>query len=264
MPDLPDTKPQAVKSDVQYISCQTCKAMVNQAYKVAQGMREQLAGAQKLDESALLDKLETMCDYESPNGKWITEYDLVEEGVALKLDWKAKVSKCNVECATMSRACSQIIDDFDLTELSEALYAGKDKRGLRSQFCTDRCQKKPPPLPEDRAPGPAHVPMTEEQQKMDEMMAKMKASGLGGKLYDKDALKAQMEALQEQADDGDFGEVHLKEQEQQQQQQQGAGGTGEQLLQQAKETATSVVNKVKGLWGRLAGGGSAQAGEGEL
>jgi hypothetical protein len=48
MPDLPDTKPQAVKSDVQYISCQTCKVMVNQAYKVAQGMREQLAGAQKV------------------------------------------------------------------------------------------------------------------------------------------------------------------------------------------------------------------------
>ena len=48
MPDLPDTKPQAVKTDVQYISCQTCKAMVNQAYKVAQGMRKQLAGAQKV------------------------------------------------------------------------------------------------------------------------------------------------------------------------------------------------------------------------
>ena len=117
-------------------------------------------------------------------------------------------------------------------------------------------------LLQDRIPGPAHVPMTEEQQKMDEMMAKMKASGMGGKLYDKDALKAQMEALQAQADDGDFGEVHLKEQEQPQQQ--GAGGTGEQLLEQAKETATSVMSKVKGLWGRLAGGGSTQPGKGEL
>jgi hypothetical protein len=103
--------------------------------------------------------------------------------------------------------------------------------------------------------------MTEEEQKMDEMMAKMKASGLGGKLYDKDALKAQMEALQQQADEGEFDEVHLKEVPQQQQEQAG-GGAGEQLLQQAKETATNVINKVKGLWANWAGGSS--TGKGEL
>jgi hypothetical protein len=38
-----------------------------------------------LDESEILEQLETMCDYEKPVGKWMTRYDLVEEGSALKL-----------------------------------------------------------------------------------------------------------------------------------------------------------------------------------
>jgi hypothetical protein len=59
----------------------------------------------QLDESVLLDKLETMCNYESPNGKWITEYDMVEEGNLLKLDWKAKVR----------RALRPFVGCFDLT-----------------------------------------------------------------------------------------------------------------------------------------------------
>jgi len=48
------------------------------------------------------------------------------------------------------------MDQADLTEISEALWAGAKQAEISQTLCykqTDACKKKPPPLPKDRKPG---------------------------------------------------------------------------------------------------------------
>jgi hypothetical protein len=47
MPNTPEAKPLAVKSDLPYIRCQTCEAIIKQAIKNVKEMREKLSGKQK-------------------------------------------------------------------------------------------------------------------------------------------------------------------------------------------------------------------------
>jgi hypothetical protein len=61
-----------------------------------------------------------------------------------------QASKCDVECMTIARACAQVSDELDLSDLSEALFKGKKRSALSSEAChetTDVCTKKPPPVP---------------------------------------------------------------------------------------------------------------------
>jgi hypothetical protein len=38
---------------------------------------------------------------------------------------------------------------------------------------------------QDRAPGPAHTPMSADEAEREQMMARMKAAGLGGQMYNR-------------------------------------------------------------------------------
>lgn len=61
-----------------------------------------------------------------------------------------QASKCEVECMTVARACAQVSDELDLSDLSEALFKGHKRSALSSEAChesTDVCRKKPPPVP---------------------------------------------------------------------------------------------------------------------
>jgi hypothetical protein len=51
---------------------------------------------------------------------------------------------------TIARACAQVADELDLSDLSEALFKGAKRSALSSEAChesTDVCRKKPPPVP---------------------------------------------------------------------------------------------------------------------
>lgn len=51
---------------------------------------------------------------------------------------------------TVARACSQVADEVDLSDLSESLFKGKKRAALSSEAChegSDVCRKKPPPVP---------------------------------------------------------------------------------------------------------------------
>jgi hypothetical protein len=66
-------------------------------------------------------------------------------------------SKCDVECMTVARACAQVSDELDLSDLSEALFKGHKRSALSSEAChesTNVCRKKPPPVP--KVGGRAH------------------------------------------------------------------------------------------------------------
>lgn len=59
-------------------------------------------------------------------------------------------SKCNTECATISRACTEVTESLDLSDLSEELYKGKSRSSITQLACYDMtnvCRVKPPPVP---------------------------------------------------------------------------------------------------------------------
>uniref|UniRef100_A0A383WPZ6 Saposin B-type domain-containing protein n=1 Tax=Tetradesmus obliquus TaxID=3088 RepID=A0A383WPZ6_TETOB len=212
MPEQP--KAAAVVSDVKYIKCGVCEALMKQATRKVKAMRGELKPGQRVDESAIIENLELACNPAKPDGAWITHYDMVEDGDRIKLVDTQQASKCNTECATIARACSQVTDSLDLSDLSEALYSGKSRSALTQLACyemSNACRVKPPPVPKDRAPGPAHTPMSAGEAEREAMMARMKAAGLGGQMYNREDLMQQMQGLQQQADDGEIASTPMTE-----------------------------------------------------
>jgi hypothetical protein len=262
---MPSEEPKAaaVKSDIIFIRCQVCEAVVKQAVRRVKGMREELKPGKRVEESAIIDFLENMCNVAKPDGSWISHYDIVEEGDRLKLTDTGKPSKCNSECATIARACSDVTESMDLSDLSEALFSGKSRSSLTQTACydmTDACTAKPPPVPLDRAPGPPHVPMSADEAEREAMMARMKAAGLGGKMYNRDDIMSQMDDLQGMADSGEFPEVPLREEAARTpsgavvdavakaaEVAQDVAGRAKEVVTQASEYATAAVGKAGSL-----------------
>eukprot|EP00879_Flechtneria_rotunda_P006594 GHRR01006929.1.p1 GENE.GHRR01006929.1~~GHRR01006929.1.p1 ORF type:complete len:317 (+),score=90.33 GHRR01006929.1:203-1153(+) len=275
-------KAAAVPSDIKYIRCQVCEVIMKHATRHVKTMVNELKPGHKLHESDIIEFLEKMCDPSKPDGKWITNYDIQESGDALKLVDMGQQGKCDTECATIARACSQISDALDLSDLSEALFLGKSRSALAQLACyktTNVCTSKPPPVPKDRPLGPAHQPMSADEIQREQMMASMKAAGLGGQMYNRDDMMNQINDLQERSDAGEFPEVAFTETGQEPKhkgvsglaaevadQVAKAGEVVRDVVGQAKEAAAAAVDKagsfLKQQLGKLTGsGGQSKAAE---
>ena len=60
------------------------------------------------------------------------------------------MGKCKSECRTIARACEQIAEEVDLTDLSAMLFKGAKRATIFNWMChesTDVCAKKTPALP---------------------------------------------------------------------------------------------------------------------
>lgn len=93
-------------------------------------------------------------------------------------------------------------------------------------------------------------------------MAKLAASGLGGQMYDRDSLKAQIEEMQGAADAGAFDSVKLSEAR--------PGGAGGGAVEALKRGAAAAAGRAAGaaaaargwlggLLTKLSGGGGGRA-----
>lgn len=207
-----ENKIPAVKSDIKYIKCQVCETYVKHAVRSVKKMRDEATPSHKVREVDILESLEHMCDPDVDDGDWISTYDIVEEGTQLKLVETGAPSSCNSECRTIARACENLIEEVDLTELSGKLYSGTLQRAaLTNWMCreeSDYCSSKVPPVPKDRARGPKHVPLTSDEIERRDMMRKMKKAGLKGTMYNRDNLQAEMEEMREMGYDmGDLDDM---------------------------------------------------------
>lgn len=106
---------------------------------------------------------------------------------------------------------------------------------------------------QDRKPGPPHVPMSPDEAQREQMMASMKAAGLGGQMYSRDDIASQLESLKEMGEDGDIPKTPLHEvkdgeaaepsEEGLQAQVAKARETVQEVVGQAKDAAAAVVDK---------------------
>ncbi|GLI59428.1 hypothetical protein VaNZ11_001311, partial [Volvox africanus] len=209
-PKRPKPKAPVNKDDIKYIKCQVCEAMAKEARNIAKDLG-QLAGAKKVSEADILERLEKMCNPDQNEGDWITTYDIVEQGADLHLKDTGMVGKCKSKCRTIARTCELIAEDLDLTDLSAMLYKGKKRSAVTNWMCydaTDVCSSKPPPVPAGRPAGEPHEPLDEDELRNMKMMRDMEASGLSGSLYSRDTLTQELEEMQDMyGDDPDFAQV---------------------------------------------------------
>lgn len=117
---------------------------------------------------------------------------------------------------------------------------------------------------QDRKPGPPHVPMSPDEAQREQMMASMKAAGLGGQMYSRDDIASQLENLKEMGEDGDIPKTPLHEVKDEAAEPSGEGlqaqvakarETVQEVVGQAKDAAAAVVDKagsfLKGSLGKL-------------
>ncbi|GIL97412.1 hypothetical protein Vretimale_3063 [Volvox reticuliferus] len=209
-PKRPKTKAPVNRDDIKYIKCKVCEAMAKEARNVVKELGE-LAGAKKINEADILERLEKMCNPDLNEGDWIAMYDIVKEGDILNLKDTGMVGRCKSKCRTIARTCELIAEDLDLTDLSAMLFKGKKRSAVTNWMCydaTDVCISKPPPVPADRPVGEPHEPLDEDEYRNIMMMRDMEAIGVSGSLYSRDTLTEELEEMQDMyGDDPDFAQV---------------------------------------------------------
>jgi len=166
----PDPFP-AVKSDIKFISCSTCKTLARRLHLQMSKWGKEITGS----EEALQGKLSEMCDPKSEAGSWITEYDMVEskDGRAIDLKRQSSQGECEVECNTVSEACKAVLQESEI-DLAAGLYKSfkskkpLDAKALTSRLCTSddawaanvegSCPAGVPKVPKKRKAGAAFKP----------------------------------------------------------------------------------------------------------
>jgi hypothetical protein len=190
---------EGVRTDLPYIQCATCKALVRRAFYVAKQAREALKSRAPTEEE-YLTKLEGICDTEKPSGEWIHSYDLVESEQAVGLKRMPQVGECGVECKTVAMACASTMGEAE-TDLAEAFYANdKSSKEIEAAVCgapgkpgsiaalAGECSKAAPQTPEGRAPGEPFAPKLKPPPPMAEAPKKKKKKGKKGKKGKKEEL----------------------------------------------------------------------------
>ncbi|CAK0909846.1 unnamed protein product [Prorocentrum cordatum] len=158
----------AVKSDVKFIVCSTCKALARKLHAESSKWGSAITGS----EEAIAGKVAEMCETASEAGSWITEYDMVEssDGKAINLKRHSQKGECEVECNTIKQACKDVLQEADI-EVASALYKAfkkkqpLDAKALTAKMCTSDdaaaanmvggCATKRPKIPKNRKAGPA-------------------------------------------------------------------------------------------------------------
>lgn len=174
------SKVEGVKSDVKYILCDTCKALVRRAVFRTEELRKEFPNT-PLTEDRIDDALETLCSTNSPEGKWITEYDMVEEGDHITLKRQPTKGKCKEECKTIEMACEKLYGEFGPDLVAKLWKNDLTKDELTELMCSKWAKKmkgscaKPKRVPETRQPnGDNFEPLSGEELAMDDLNARMK------------------------------------------------------------------------------------------
>ena len=202
LPKKPKSAP--INADLPYIRCQVCETMVAQALEQAkqagvaakpgqqQKRRFESSNSMGELESQMEDVVSNVCNAESKEGKWLSSYDVVKRGSALRLENQVHGDVvggvCRRECRTIEKACVGILEAVDdMPELLvEAAKAGTSSGMLGQRVCkklTGVCKKgKTPVWPEGKVRrNEEFKAKTKKDADTEELMATLKGMpGMGG------------------------------------------------------------------------------------
>jgi len=121
-------KGKVIPQDLPLIECDVCQHVIAQIYDKTQELKTE-AGKKKLEEILISEAIDKICANDEQMGKWIRHMDItkVSSGITgLKL--MDNPSKCQNECVTIEKSCSNLIlsgDEIDRDDLSAILWKGK-------------------------------------------------------------------------------------------------------------------------------------------
>lgn len=199
--------PKHLKADLPHIRCPVCKQLAKEAFQQSATIldasfkattspkrKSKLATSDTAGEKEVEEMLESVCDAASKQGRWVTRQDIVQDGGMLKLEDKMKLGHCKRECKTVEKACSMLMEQVEDNDVASTLYLGirdgmsaeKFERRLCNKW-SNACKSKKPVAVKERKDYEWEE-RSEEDAKMDDMMATMKQAGLGGTLYNRDDI----------------------------------------------------------------------------
>lgn len=188
------------QKDLKHIGCDVCNRLVGELYESVVEMRK-AAPYNKISEEDIQEKIEGMCKSDEKSGEWIRELDIVskttDKGEFLELSAPGGISKCKEECNVIVESCTSLLEDeVDADDLSGIIYKNKlSRKELKSKVCREwsgRCSSKAKPISYERKDYPFEE-ISEKDLQMEQMMAQMKAAGLGGmNMYNKDDMENMM------------------------------------------------------------------------
>lgn len=188
-------------SDVSYIGCEVCQKAAEAAHGQVATAREK-APYRKISEEDIDRILTNICNPEEDEGEWIKRLDIVEKregkGRVLVLEAPGGIQKCNQECKSIKKSCEDLFDEeMDLESLSVFLYKHKgDVTTTQDTVCkklSKRCKKiKALPSKFSREDQP-FTALSEKDLELEKIMAKMKANGMSGSMYDAETMRQMME-----------------------------------------------------------------------
>ena len=198
--------PAPQKKDLEYIACAVCEKTVEALYDIVDEKTAELPSyKKKLEELDINDALEKVCKTDTKEGVWIRRQDITERKDSkghryLELVEPGGTAKCGPECATISHSCYQLLEEeIDSDVLSAMLWKGKTSvEDAKAKVCkkmTKRCVKWPQGKPLSGKSGHrTDYPFEGQSDKdleMEQLMASMKASGMGGmSMYNREDMEA--------------------------------------------------------------------------
>lgn len=226
--------------DLKYIGCEVCHRAIKELYEQTADKRS-MAPRNKVSEEAVEELVERICSPIKKNQKemksivntpsetesqphiWTRKLDIVENTASdsrkyLALYEPGGISKCGVECATISRSCSDLLEnELDVDALVLALWKNKmSLDSLQKRFCPSSkgsCRSKQPLLGSYKRMDESFVTMSDKELEIEKMMETMEAAGMGGmKMFSRDDyLEKMADSYSEDLDDyaGDGLEADL-------------------------------------------------------
>lgn len=118
--------PKVIKEDLQLIECDVCKNVVEQLFTQTEEHRKE-AGKKKLEEILISEAVDNVCLSDHEKGVWMRSLDITRTGAGVGLKSMSGTSKCEEECVTIARSCSDLLlsgDEIDRDDLSAMLWKG--------------------------------------------------------------------------------------------------------------------------------------------
>ena len=188
-------KAAARREDVPLLRCAVCPHLARAAHDQAAALLATRAGGARVDEAAVIDRMELLTTAWREEGEWLTRLHLEGAGASLKVKDMRAEGECGEACKTLERAALDVMGDHD-ADVGEALYGGRrSRKDFERWMCHDLTKAcggaaaagagsgRPYPPFARRAPG---------EQNLDRMMGQMEASGMGGRLYSRDSMAEEM------------------------------------------------------------------------
>jgi len=193
-----------IKEDLEYIRCEACEYAVNELFAAVREARS-TAPNKKLSEVHIVELIEAISNPTNITGEWLRSVDMVETPekgkVFLTLEQPGGKSKCKNECTTLAESVHSLFqEEIDADDLSAILWKNKATvEELQTKVCekwTSRCRKprRKPLASRYKRVDEEFAQQDEKELEMERMMAEMRGMGMGGSMYSREDMMAQMAA----------------------------------------------------------------------